>query len=784
MRFDFSPGRDCRVKVLPEIADYSIARLEGRNGIGKTMAIRLLQLCTGDQPYRHRETAVWEQLREALGTITIRCTDLPGSQSIEWQVNSSLWPAEPDASVPLLGSEGTPGICKAVTINGQSADLSSVQDLLRVYRLAGDETLAQAITAEVSSLRSLAEAERAEVDSRRATVEGTLRSLRELLQAASPLTVRAVDETLTKAKLELSEASTSLKEADARREELRGLSLRKQELAVLLEQHDDPEAYAEELQRKLQSIRVEQETVRTERDSLNLEAGGDAAKLEQIESLEKKLDEVRRDRDELLDQAHDQTVKLDLLAVPAGANEPSLKGPEGEAEANLAELRALQANIDAGPQIHSLGERIVGILAEESTAPIREQPLATLRSETRLSARELEAAIAARQAEIEEESRPPQAERIAEQIAQVEETLADFAALATVLRKVKRRESLLARTRVELGELAASLAGVEGERFAELESRHQELAQQESDYEAERMRLVGQMAQIAGGSSPGTLRERLESRLKAAATNSDSLATDLFEQTRLVGELHKAQEQATLEVESAAAALSAAEAAQREALAQLLAADRWERLRAQDLLPLPALDETTNIARIETLTGRCQASEEALDVVSSLVADRILAGIVAADRPELPENESARKVLALLAERLGRRYFGNDAVADALFDGGRLIRFDLVEQTVEWQPETGEPIVRHLDAFSSGERAFAYTKTRLERLREAPVSRYRFVALDEFGAFLERSRLELLEHYLANEVVGEFVNQALIVLPLSRSRAEVPEPFVFRPYKP
>ena len=208
------------------------------------------------------------------------------------------------------------------------------------------------------------------------------------------------------------------------------------------------------------------------------------------------------------------------------------------------------------------------------------------------------------------------------------------------------------------------------------------------------------------------------------------------------------------------------------------------RLRARDLLPLPALDETTNIARIEALVGRCQRSEEALDAVSSLVADRLLAGIVAADRTKLPENESAREVLALLAERLGRRYFGNDAVADALFDGGWLIRFDLIEQTVEWQPETGEPITRHLDAFSSGERAFAYTKTRLERLREAPASRNRFVALDEFGAFLERSRLELLEHYLANEVVGEFVNQALIVLPLSRSRAEVPEPFVFRPYKP
>jgi hypothetical protein len=783
MRFEFRPGGDCRVKVLPEIADYPIARLEGRNGIGKTMAIRLLQLCTGDQPYRSTEATVWEQLRDALGTITISCSGLPDGKSIEWQVDSSLWPVGPATSIALVGSSGDAGICRAVRIDGERADLGDVRALLRVYRLAGDETLAQAITAEVSSIRSSAESERGEVDRRRGAVEATLRSLRELLEAASPLTVKGASDLLAATKQKLSQASKDLDEADTRREELRALSLRKQELAVLLEQYSDPEAYVEDLRQRLETIRSEQERVRDERDSLNVDAGGDALKLEQIQSLELELDKVRRERDELLDEAHSLAARLDLLAVPAGASDPALKGPESKAESILADLRATQANIDAGPQIRALGERIVEILASQSIAAIRERPLATLPSDARLSARELEAAIAARQAEIDDEGRPPQAERIAEQIAQVERTLDDFRTLATLVRKVKRRETTLTRTKAKLNELAASLAGVEGERFAELEERHQELVQQESDCEAERMRLIGQMTQIAGGSSPGTLNERLERRLKAAATTSEALEADLAEQARAVAESHKVQEQAALDVESAAAALSAAEAGQREALAQLLAADRWERLRARNLLPLATVDEAINVARIEDLMVRCQRSEDALDAVSSLVVDRILAGIVAADHNELPENESARSVLALLAERLGRRYFGNTAVADALFDGGSLIRFDLIEQTVEWQPEAGEPIARHLDAFSSGERAFAYTKTRLERLRDAVSTRNRFVALDEFGAFLERSRLDLLEEYLADDVVGEFVNQALIVLPLSRSRTEVAEPFVFRPYE-
>ena len=201
-----------------------------------------------------------------------------------------------------------------------------------------------------------------------------------------------------------------------------------------------------------------------------------------------------------------------------------------------------------------------------------------------------------------------------------------------------------------------------------------------------------------------------------------------------------------------------------------------------NLLPLPDLDDAANLPRITALDQRIARSEAQLDDVSSLIADQLLAGFLAAEQRKLPEAEPARKVLEVLAARLGDRYFASPAVADALFDGGKLIVFDLIEQIVEWQPAEGEPVARHLDAFSSGERAFAYTKTRLESLRDEPDSRNRFVALDEFGAFLERSRLELLEDYLANEVIGNFVDQALIVLPLSRTRGESSQPFIFRPY--
>ena len=49
-------------------------------------------------------------------------------------------------------------------------------------------------------------------------------------------------------------------------------------------------------------------------------------------------------------------------------------------------------------------------------------------------------------------------------------------------------------------------------------------------------------------------------------------------------------------------------------------------------------------------------------------------------------------------------------------------------------------------------------------------------------AFLERSRLELLEAYLFNDAVGKFVDQALIILPLGKSRDEESAQFKVEPF--
>ncbi len=782
MRIRVTPGDDCRVRLLPELPDHPIARLEGRNGIGKTMAIRLLQLCTGQQPYRSFDTKVWEELRESLGKVEIFCSHLEGADSIQWQVDASLWPETPDRDFPLLAKDGSTGICRSVKIDGKDADLQSVQRLLRVYRLAGDETLVEAVKADVSSLRTAADYERKELESRSSQVLAFYEDLKAHLTAASPQTVEAAVNELSDAREVLGQLSEDLKNAESRQDELKALALQRQELESLVDQHGDPESYAGELQEKLDEIKGKQESLRGERDSLKLKVGQDAPALEEIDALETKWLEKRDQRNELLDEAQGLVAKLGLLSVPPTDKEPSFTSPQAEARAALKALKELQANLDAGPQVAALGDRLLGILNDERAEPLRERPVATVEEGRRLSPQELETGIRTRQEEIAEEGRPPQAEQLEDEIRIADERLADFAQLGDILRKIRRRESELKTNRRKVKELAEGLAGVEGEKFSEIESKEEQLADEQSNCEVELRRVRQQMAQLAKGATAGTIMDRFERRIAEAETSLDSLDDDIQEQIRQVTVLLQQKETARLAVESSEASLATARAAYREALAQMAVADKWRQLRDLDMLPLPESDDETNQARINDLVLRCEGTEARLQALSSLVADHIVAGLLAAEAREMPKPDGALAVLRLLEDSFGRQYFGHPSVASALFDGGHLIRFSLIEYLVEWQPEAAEPVTRHLDAFSSGERAFAYTKTRLEKLRDEPATTNRFVALDEFGAFLERSRLELLEKYLFNYAVGKFVDQALIILPLGKSRDEESAPFKIQPF--
>jgi hypothetical protein len=129
------------LKIIEEIPDIGVCRLEGYNRIGKSTAIRLLQLCTGVQPYERQEH-LWRTFREQLASARVVATRLQDVDRIEWDLDPSGWPPDPELLGDRLGQ---------IRINGRSARSTDLRGLLRVDRIAGDETFTDTLAAHVTT---------------------------------------------------------------------------------------------------------------------------------------------------------------------------------------------------------------------------------------------------------------------------------------------------------------------------------------------------------------------------------------------------------------------------------------------------------------------------------------------------------------------------------------------------------------------------------------------------------------------------------------------------------
>ncbi|QHF25738.1 hypothetical protein GTU73_18225 [Rathayibacter sp. VKM Ac-2804] len=114
-----------------------------------------------------------------------------------------------------------------------------------------------------------------------------------------------------------------------------------------------------------------------------------------------------------------------------------------------------------------------------------------------------------------------------------------------------------------------------------------------------------------------------------------------------------------------------------------------------------------------------------------------------------------------------------EVLREELFEGAAEVDYDLDARSVVWRSKEGRRRRRPLEAFSSGEQVFAYTRAKLESLRPiAESSEHFLIFLDEFGAFVARDRFGQLMHYVQTDVIGTIADQVIVMLPTSDSDSE------------
>src|SRR5690349_8432176 len=148
MRFTLNvPEPQHGIKVIRDIPDISMCRIEGLNGIGKTLAIHLLEICSGSQPYATLPRA-WRSLCKYLGPAEIVVEGLRPVGDREGEPSHTLrfkidWREREDEFAPR---EITADLFREISLDDERIEeMREVRRWLSVARIAGNQNLTDTI---------------------------------------------------------------------------------------------------------------------------------------------------------------------------------------------------------------------------------------------------------------------------------------------------------------------------------------------------------------------------------------------------------------------------------------------------------------------------------------------------------------------------------------------------------------------------------------------------------------------------------------------------------------
>ena len=760
------------LQVIDGLPDAKLAMLEGLNGIGKTLAVRLLQLCAGTMPYDPTSPA-WDSLREGLGDLEVELTNLKGGNSITWITNSTDWD---------LGHRAIPDDSwfRSITVNGLPATLADVRQLVSVTRLAGDEDLTETFASEAES-HALALQRWAA--SHTGPDEGPLATLEQSVGIASDLLATTSVEMLKQLRLE----------ANSAREDL----ARKRDSVLELQSHRQHTIEATELLRQLRALR-EQEPALTK--SLNdvdnqivlaqhaqAQAQQDvtrlAAQVGRTEPFERELENaertLQRNKKKLATLSWRVAGQAAALGVEPGISK--VRAFIDRLEQKRSELIARQREFDKTPEMISLLGSLQTDLESGESRGLGDQ-IAVDDSElgVQLTVAQTRAAMQERQRQLQDDPPHPLAHEASRELQRITGKLTNAKSLLEIVDDMARFERLVSTNEERVDKALAAGAG--GEAVKALHSasnRRREYDQALLDLAARRAAL----AQRLGDAGDETSKEALAGKLSALLQRLNTSEVDLEEETIRAERLA-----ADAESDLAVAAEAVREWNHRVTLAEANIRSSVDVLNRDPRLGWlrDALNwqEPTSAGDIDRLHRQL---EYALSITRSILArlgdHRHQLGAI-----EIALHGSARQlrgeavgtskyvdeVQAWLASRFSA-WFNNTRVRRELLpdsDEGS-VTVDIAARKVSWI-EAGAKRSRPLVAFSSGEQAFAYTRARLALLDhdDSAVSN-RLIVLDEFGAFIAHHLLQGLLAYLKDRAAARGGDQVLLILPVSNNYAQM-----------
>lgn len=772
MRFKIDANCKRGLKIIGELPDYEVSRIEGYNGIGKSSALRLLGLCTGNQPYRGQDK-LWASFRDQLVRATVHVTGLQGEASeIEWDLDPSGWPDSPEPLEDWLGR---------VRINGTPARCRDVMPLLSVHTVLANETftdtLAGQLEAAARSLDAWTEYGSGTIWQRMEALESLLTTSKKAIQAPSAGEVRTLRLEVESAEAQCQRAAIEFQQASARVEQL----TRAKEIA---EQLDDIRGRSPELSAQLADIQRQQEDLSRERAVLDQKITETGRKEHRDAAARKEFDLARGNLERREKELRDARRRLADAAAAVGSD-PGLDRIEAEERAlssRLEELTARLPKMSTSPYMARLLAEFADRLRQAERSGLGDEvllPGIPAGSEWPVAAwREAFEREAASRAAV---GSTETAQAVEVEIAHVRKRLGGLAGVKEEHGRVGRAAELRERAAQRMEGAIEKLPSEEATTLDQLVSAREQVEALLAGLADRHAAVQHALSLVGGGADESALREQLaqicdgigvaESRVRgqlAPAQERLAVAKDAFDGSR------RSEARARQNMEEATAAVKAALSGLRQHPDLAFA-----RRAAVDLIP--AVGETAQAAELIALGKAMErAARDARDAVDRVqgiagaldTAARLIRGTGG-------PSKGARWIRPVQDWLSGQvtGWFNQPDVRQALFSDGHGITVDVAEMSVSWTASDGEGQTRPLKAFSSGEQALAYTRSGMAALdATAAVAANRLIALDEFGAFIDAVAMERLSGYLLDRHEKHPRDQVVVVLPLRQGMHSKPDP--------
>jgi hypothetical protein len=757
MRFRIEAHPEGALRILPLIPDISVCHIEGRNGIGKTLAVRLLQLISGEQPYLALKPS-WQSLRSYLGRADIKIDKLKGADSIECILDPSQWPDDPDGVGDWLGE---------FKIDARPARLEDVRKLVQVDRIAGDETLMDAIR-----LRIEQDAARISVWQRRASqavvrLDGRLAHLEHDLRIVSPKLLFT----------SVGERRQLTKQLEALSQELRKQQTRVQlleEATMYMKALERVRGNLPALKERLTLVRSELQTIRNQRKLLTKTA----SELQEARDLSRALEAQRRRtagrntrHKNALTKAHQEALSLGVEPT-----EEAIQGEIGDVKNRLHEMEAIRLELDAAPAMIGVADSLLEALDDALEKGLGGRRIASWDDREGLSVQTLMDGVQRESKSVK--TLPEKTEVIAldKDIATLKQRIESLERLRISLKRADRSRELMEEAEAELKRLIDAFSKHEYGDYEDLADEMSKLALREQQLTSEVAELNWQVAQMASGRNAEELELSLNHILNEFNVGKADLERETDESVRLIEDLTYQTGEVRRSITNTSTVI------EREVVGLKKVIDLLNQPGKYDWLTnLPAKfrvmsgDDRNVMARkifalqnaVEAARNNISAIDIELDALTGGL--RRIADILREERVSVD-----RRYEAAIVESYEKRFlaeFQQEDFLQALFEGGRVSAVNLRQKAVTWTSKQGLSRTRPLEAFSSGERAFAYTLARLQGL-PARRALNRVVALDEFGAYVAKDRLIRLLRFIKSEVLGSIADQVLVLLPLAANYAE------------